>query len=167
MTEARHPDEDKQPVGPSAHDAKKALEAQQEALARVEAKEVPGALSRTPKQAMINAKGLEDENPDKHYRYLSTANKDRMPLRTHAEGYRPVSEEEAEKAGVNARLGNLILAEQPRKVHDQRVAAQNAENERRLKAHETSMEQVAESVARTLRDKHGMSIDAERLLVKE
>ena len=136
-------------------------------LERQEATQVLGAPVRSPKEDILDARALEAKHPNKYHRYLNTANKDRMPGRIHREGFRPVDKKEAEAAGVNASVGNLVLSEQPWEIHDRRIAAQNAENERRLKAHEATMEQVVDSVVRDLRDKHGIKVDPKRLLVNE
>jgi hypothetical protein len=147
--------------------ARQTMKEQLAALKRQEAKEVPGAPTLELKGDLLDARALEKQNPDKYYRYLNTANKDRMPRRVHQEGFKPVDEKEASAAGVNSRVGNLVLSEQPREIHDRRVEAQNRENERRLRAHEKHMQQVAEQVSKTLRDKHGIDVPVDRLLVNE
>lgn len=139
---------------------------QQKKLDAVEAKTVPGAPSRKPKEAMLDASALEKKNPDTYYRYGSVANRDKMEERVASGEYEIVGESEAREAGVRARLGDrMALIKTPKAHHDEKMADAKKEHERRLEQHKTEMRQVAEGVARELRDKHGIDVDAERILV--
>jgi len=147
--------------------AREALKAERERLERLSAQTEQGVAPQTLKSDLLDTAELQRRNPGKHYRYLNAKNTDRMPSRIHKEGYKPVPEAEAKDAGSEAKLGSLVLSEQPREVHEARVAAQKKEGERRLRVHKATMEQVVEGVARELRDKHGISVDTSRLLVNE
>jgi hypothetical protein len=140
-----------------------------EKLAKLDAQERSGVAPLTPKSDLFDARELAEANPDKHYRWLSTRNEERMPHRKHKEGYKPVSEADAKAHNVygDGKIGPMVLAEQPREVYERRIESQKQENERRLTAHKTSMERVVESIARELRDKHGIRVKEGQLLVDE
>ena len=142
------------------------VEDQQKKLDRVEAKEVRGAPSLQPKASMLDASALQKKNPEKYYRYGSMANRDKMEERIASGEYTLTDEKEARKAGVRARLGDrMALIETSKEHHDQKMAAAKKEHERRLEAHKSEVRQVAEGVARELRDKHGLDVDVDRILV--
>lgn len=131
-------------------------------LKRQEEKEVPGAPSRTPKQALLDASSVQAKHPDKYIRWVSLRDSNKIAIRQ-AEGYTVLPESEGGK-----RLGDeLVLMAAPKKVHEQRVARQEEENNRRLNMHNADWEQLAESIAKTLRDQHGIKIDARTLMRAE
>ncbi|CAB4165134.1 hypothetical protein UFOVP1537_3 [uncultured Caudovirales phage] len=123
-----------------------------------EMQNIPGAYDNTPKQTMLNAKDVQEANPDKRVRWLNLRNPDKMSSRL-AEGYTRMPKEEGGRS-----LGDeMALFAIPRSAYDRRVAYQNAENDRRTTAHNKEWERIADGVAKELRDKHGISVDPERL----
>lgn len=130
-----------------------------ERLKRQEAKEVGGAPTRMPKQMMLDASDVAAKHPDKHLRWVSLKDDNKLASRK-MEGYVALNEKEGGKT-----LGNeLVLMGLPKQLYEQRVARQNAENERRLSQHTKEWENLAESAARELRDRHGIRVDSRDLL---
>lgn len=120
-----------------------------------------GAVPFTPKQALLDPGDVVTQNPDKRFRWVNVNNAEKAQQRT-AQGYERVGHAEGGR-----QVGNLALFAIPRQVYEQRVAAIKEMNERRLSAHKTEVEQMAVSVARELRDRHGIKVDAERILIQE
>lgn len=138
------------------------LKAQQKALDEVEARTVSGAPTLTPKQQMLDASEVEKRHPDKVIRWVNIRDPQKAESRR-VEGYVRLSEAEGGRS-----LGNdLALMAIPRRLHEQKVAAIQKLNDDRLNAHRREMESVAESVAKQMRDRYGVSIDASRILVDE
>lgn len=125
-----------------------------------------GAISRQPKQRMYNIDKLREANPDKHYRYVNIADDEKAQARLD-DGYKAVSADEAEKHGARDEIGPTRLMELPREVADARRREIDANTRHRLKAHERDVREAVEGVARELRDKHGLDIPVERLMVDE
>lgn len=139
----------------SLDDLKKKLE-------QVEATTVPGAPTLTPKQQMLDASDVEKRHPDKVIRWVNIRDPQKAASRQ-VEGYVRLSEAEGGR-----HLGNdLALMAIPRRQHEAKVAAIAKLNDDRLNAHRREMESVAESVAKQMRDRYGVSIDASRILVDE
>ena len=131
-------------------------------LDRVEAKTEPGAPVMAPKARLLDASGLEKKNPNKYYRYGTLNNPDKLEVRTEAEGYKRV-----EVAGVKEKVGPMVLLEQPRELHEQRVERQEKENKRRMEMHKRGAEETAEAIVKTLKDQHGIDVPIERFLINE
>ena len=128
-------------------------------LQRQEAKEVSGAPSRTPKQMMLDASEAKEQNPDKHLRWVSLKDTNKLTSRK-AEGYVAIDEEKGGKA-----LGDeLVLMGMPKELYEQRLARQKEEAARRISQHNKDWENLAEATARELRDKHGLKVDAKNLM---
>lgn len=127
-------------------------------LERIEAVTAPGAYVRQPKNAMLDARDVQARHPDKHIRWLSRRNADKMVSRK-LEGYEVLSE----KDGGRSLGDSMVLAAIPRAKYEARVAAEQAENARRLQRHKPEWEKMADNMARQLRDNHGIDIDPERL----
>lgn len=125
-----------------------------------------GAVPRAPKQRMYNTDKLKEANPDKHYRYVNVGDEEKAQARID-DGYVAVSEDVADKHGVRTEIGNTRLMELPREVADARRRELAELTNSRLKAHERDVREVVEGVAKELRDKHGLRIPVERLLVDE
>lgn len=124
---------------------------------------VPGAFDRTPKGKMLDASSTEKSvGPDKRVRWLNLKDPNKVAMRQQ-EGYVRVPESEGGKV-LGDEMATFAI---PRERHEARVAAQNAENKRRLVAHKTDMERLAENTARVLRDQHGISVDPRRLFRDE
>lgn len=127
-------------------------------LKQQEAREVGGAASRLPKQMMLDASDVAAKHPDKHLRWVSMKDSNKMASRK-LEGYVaiPVTE------GGRTLGDSLVLMGIPKAAYEQRVARQKQENARRLNQHDADWENLAEGVARELRDKHGIKVDARQL----
>lgn len=129
---------------------------------RQEEQDLAGADVLTPKQALLDASTVQDKLPDKRLRWVNLRDAQKVESRK-AEGYSFVPPESGGR-----RLGDeLALMEIPRERYERKVARQEQMNKERLEQHNREMEAVAESVAKILRDKHGVNINAERILVKE
>ena len=138
------------------------LKAQIEKLKTEEAKTGnSGAIPRTPKQMMMDVSDLTAKDPNHHYRWVSTA-EGKMQSRV-VEGYERVSESD----GGRSLGANLVLMRIPRDRAEARSHRQRATTDRRLDSHNTEMMRLAEGVSKELRDRHGIKVPAERLLVKE
>lgn len=125
-----------------------------------------GAVPRQPKQRMYQIEKLKEANPDKHYRYVNVGDEEKAQARID-DGYVAVSEDVCDKHGVRAEIGNTRLMELPREKADARRRELAELTNSRLKAHERDVREVIEGVAKELRDKHGLRIPVERLLVDE
>lgn len=132
-----------------------------EALDREERKTgTSGAVPLTPKQALLDASDLAKAQPDKHFRWLNTGNAEVIRLRRQ-EGYERVPESEGGR-----QVGGLALFVQSAEKHSQRKEAEAKLHNERLSQHNREVEQAAETLARHLRDKHGLRIKTEDFLVK-
>lgn len=164
------PKDDHQPPGESAPlsdtEKKALLDETQQKLDRLEAKTVPGAPVRTPKSRILDATEYEKAHPENYVRYASTTVPGKMDARAE-EGFSRVDLAEAAKHNVRVEVGPMVLTEQPRKLHEERVARQKARNKELLEAHNREVEAVAEAVVRQLRDQHGIDVPIERILVKD
>lgn len=146
---------------------REAIKALQEKLRRQEAKEVTGAVGMTPKTRMMDARAIEAQHPDRHFRYVNQTDPAKVQLRRDR-GYEPVSEAEAAAAGVSARLGTeLVLMSVPRQKFDEQVEKYKKAHEARLQAHKADVTKAAEAIVRELKDKHGLNVPMDRLLVDE
>lgn len=117
-----------------------------------------GAVPLTPKQTMLDASEVQTKHPDKHLRWVSMRDANKVATRK-AEGYTVLPVAEGGKT-----LGDeMVLMAIPRELYEQRVARQDAENKRRLSQHTKEWESLAENTARMLRDKHGINVSPEQL----
>lgn len=117
-----------------------------------------GAIPRMPKQHMLDASEVQAKKPEKHLRWVSLKDSNKVPTRKH-EGYVVVPE----KDGGRTLGDEYVLMEIPKERYEQRLAQQREENDRRLNQHDKEWQQQAEAVARELRDKHGIRIKPEHL----
>lgn len=121
-----------------------------------------GAVPRTPKQLLLDRRHLEQSDKDHRYRWVSARDAQKIESRL-LEGYVKVPDGEG---GANLG-GSLVLMKIPRERYLERVRANRQRHAERMGSHKREMEEVAESVARILRDKHGINYNAERILVSE
>lgn len=129
---------------------------------RVEETNLIGGNLLTPKQHLLDASDVQSAHPDKRVRFVSLRDPMKVSSRK-AEGYSIVPSEEGGR-----RLGEeLVLMEIPRERYEAKVKHIEKLNAERLKQHNREMEQTAEAVARILRDKHGIDVSTERILVRE
>lgn len=122
---------------------------------------IGGAMPRATKQKLLDASDVQARHPDKRIRWVNTINAEKMAGRQ-ADGYVLLTEAEGQR-----RRGNLALAMIDRAVYDERVAEVERMNRERLKAHEAEVSQVIEAVAREMRDRYGLKVDLERLIVRD
>lgn len=109
-----------------------------------------GAVPNTPKAMLLDATTAQGKSPNHRLRWVSIADASKVSGRI-AEGYERVPDDEGGRS-----LGNLALFRIPKEQYDRKVQAIKDLNERRLHAHKAEVAQVAESIERTLRDKHGI-----------
>jgi len=121
-----------------------------------------GAIPLAPKQQMLDASAVEAKHPDLKLRWVNIKDPQRAAVQM-MKGYRRLTAEE----GGRAMGDELALFGISREKFDQMVAHNRRTHAARLTAHRTEMENIAEAVARQLRDQHGIKVSAERLLVNE
>jgi len=120
-----------------------------------------GAVPLTPKNQLLDARDMEQKNPEKRFRWVNVNNSEKMQARQ-AQGYERVAVSEGGR-----QVGNLALFSLDRKTYEERVRQNKELGERRLNAHKAEVEQMADAVARELRDRHGIKVDAERIIIRE
>lgn len=125
-----------------------------------------GAVPRTPKNKMYDIEKLKKANPDKHYRYVNVEDDMKAQARLD-EGYHAVSEDECAKHGVRPEIGSTRLMELPREKAEERRREYDEITRSRLKTPGRDVREVAESVVRELRDKHGIDVPLDRIFVDE
>lgn len=130
-------------------------------LDTAEAKVEVGLPSLTPKQKLLDAQDVQKKFPGKRVRWVSATFAEKMTARK-LSGYEAVPEKDGGR-----RVGNLVLMFCPVETYNERVRSIRKLNEERLQQHNREMEMMAESQARFLRDKMGITVTPERLLVKE
>lgn len=121
----------------------------------------PGAMPMATKQSLLDASDVAKKHPDKHLRWVNVGVPEKAQSRQR-EGYERVPAAEGGK-----QVGNLALFACTKERHEQHVEADRQLRSRRLDAHNVEVEKTAESVAKVLRDKHGIRINAERLMISE
>jgi YesN/AraC family two-component response regulator len=147
-------------------DVKSALKNLADKLDKQEGQKRSGARSRLPKGRMLDASAIEKKDPEHYYRYENTDDPGKMQTQIDA-GFEAVPEKECDEAGVRHQVGELRLIRQPMEDHEEEVRASKELNKRRLEAHKTEVYAAAESVQKELRDRYGMDIPLNRLLVDE
>lgn len=154
--------EKEQPKPPSAADAKKQLDELSKALEHIEAQTLSGAPSLTPKELLLDLSDLKAKHPDKHFRWVNIKAPG-VADRRRLDGYLrlPVSE------GGRELGGELAVFVTSAKIYEHRVQQFKDMQERRLSAHRADVEKVADAIAKELRDKYGIKVDASRILVNE
>lgn len=122
-----------------------------------------GAIPLTPKGMLLNTdvEQAMDANKDKRLRWVNVGSAEKAQQRV-MEGYERVPDSEGGR-----RVGNLALFRTAMANYERRVQVVNKRTKERLTAHESEVERMAEDVARVLRDKHGIKVDAERILYRE
>lgn len=156
--------EPEQPV--TKADVKSALKNLTDKLNKQEGQKRSGARSRMPKGRMLDARAIEEKDPEHYYRYENTDDPGKMQVQIDS-GFETVPEKECDEAGVRAQVGELRLIRQPMEDHQEDVQRAKELNKRRLEAHKTEVLQAAESVQKELRDRYGMDVPLNRLLVDE
>ncbi len=140
--------------------AKKAeLEAEIARLNNLEAKSVPGARPRTPRAQMLDASDVEAKDPDNVYRFVNIRDPQKAAAKIE-DGYKKVPTEEGGRT-----LGDeFALMRVSKERHAELKANVDKITAFRESAHVREMENAAESVARQLRDQHGLNVDPRHIL---
>lgn len=119
-----------------------------------------GAIPFTPKGMLLDATDVQRQHPDKHIRWGNLKNEDKMQVRL-SQGYERVPVTEGGK-----QVGNLALIAQPLEKHLATVAEIERRTRERLTAHKAEVEEMANQVAKVLRDKHGVNVRPEDFLIQ-
>lgn len=146
----------------SQAEAKSNLDALSQALAHIEAQTLSGAPSLTPKEVLLDLSDLKAKHPDKHFRWVNIkapGNADRRRL----DGYIRLPESDGGRE-LGSELAVFVTT---KRIHDHKLAQLAKANEARLRAHRAEVENVAEGVARELRDRYGIKVDLDRIFVNE
>jgi len=129
---------------------------------RLEAQMYSGAPSRAPRQQMLDASAVQERHPDKHVRWVGIRDPQKAESRQ-LDGYERLTSEEGGK-----QIGNeLVLMAAPRELVEARIQSERRLNRERLEAPKRMMQEAAEGIARELRDRHGITVDADRIFVNE
>lgn len=132
------------------------------ALKEKEGREVPGLQMRTPRQRVLDAREVQAKHPDKRVRWVNIKDPEKAEARKE-EGYkRLTSEEGGRQIGDQSALFAIPEAEARAKDHEIKQ-----ENLARMNAHKAAMQRAAEEGARALRNKAGLNVSAERLLISD
>lgn len=146
----------------TASDAKHELDALTKALNHMEAQQLSGAANLTPKELMLDLSDLKEKHPDKHFRWVNIKAPG-VADRRRLNGYIRLPESE----GGRELGGEVAVFVTTAKIHESHVAKLKQAHEDRLRAHRTDVENAAESIVRELRDKYGVKVDLNRILVNE
>lgn len=146
----------------SDHEKKLRMENLQKALDHVEAQQLSGARSLTPKEIMLDLSDLKAAHPDWHLRWVNIKSPG-VAERRRLDGFIRLPESE----GGRELGGEVAVFVTTRKLHERREAEIKQMNKDRLNAHKAEVEKVAEAVARELRDNYGIKVDLNRILVNE
>ena len=144
-------------------EAKKAnLDLLAETLKHIEAQTLSGAAVLTPKEILLDLSDLQAKHPDRAFRWVNikapgTADRRRL------QGYIRLPESE----GGRELGGEIAVFVTTQRIHEHMVEGIKKQNKQRLLAHRAEVENVVEAVARELRDKYGLKVDASRILVDE
>jgi len=120
-----------------------------------------GAVPLAPKGMLLDASDVSKTMEDKRLRWVNVNSVEKAQGRT-AQGYERIPAAEGGR-----QVGNLALFSLSREAYEQRVAAVAKLGEERLNAHKAEVEQMADAVARELRDRHGIQVNAERIIIRE
>lgn len=121
-----------------------------------------GAIPIGPKNRLLSiSEATRNKNKDYRLRWINVNNPEKAASRI-ADGYEIIPEAEGGR-----RVGGLALARLGREEYERRVKDIDRQTQERLNSHNREMEGMADNLAQLLRDRHGISVDAERLLVKE
>lgn len=121
-----------------------------EALDRLERTTIPGAPSRMLKGRLLDATDLQAKYPEYALRWVA---KDKIQERR-LEGYRSIGE--LDKEDTRSLEGVAMLMFAPRRVRDERRAANEARTAQWAGNESAQFDALAEATARELRDRHGI-----------
>lgn len=116
-----------------------------------------GAISRTPKNMMLDASAAQEANPDLHIRWVNVNNVDKVTTHV-ANGYQRLPESKGGRT-----LGNLVLMSIPKSEHLKRRAAIRQQVREWLAIDKQGYESFLGGMAQALRDKYGIKITPQQL----
>lgn len=146
----------------SAAEKKANLDLITRTLNEIEAKTLSGAPTLTPKEVLLDLSDLKAKYPDKVVRWVNV----RAPGvadRRRLDGYIRLPESD----GGRELAGEVAVFITSQRLHDVRVEKIKKMNKDRLHAHKAEVENIAEGIVRELRDRYGLRVPIERLLVNE
>lgn len=132
------------------------------ALREKENRTIPGLQIRTPRQRLLDAREVQAKHPDKHIRWVNIKDPEKAEARKESGYTRLTSEEGGKQLGDQMALFSI-----PKEQADQVRKDIADENQARLDAHKAAMRRAAEEGSRALRDKAGLNVSADRLLIDE
>lgn len=132
------------------------------ALEHLENQQFSGAPNLTPKDVLLDLSDLQAAHPDKHFRWVNIRAPGKADRRR-LDGYirLPVS------VGGKDLAGEVAVFVTSKKIFEAREQRIKDANKARLKAHRAEVERAVESIAKELRDKYGLKINPDRILVDE
>jgi hypothetical protein len=142
---------------PSKAEAIAKIKELQSQLQRQANQEYSGAASNATATMMLDKSEAEKLNPGSRVRWVSLRNEQKAAARQ-ASGYVRLAAEEGGR-----QVGSLVLMKLPAEEHARRVKQIDQLTQDRLHAHEKEAENMAVSLARELRDNHGIRVDPEKL----
>jgi len=116
-----------------------------------------GAAPMATATMLLDKSEAERLNPEHRVRWVSLKNAQKAIMRQ-ASGYERISAEEGGR-----QVGDLALMRLPAEEHARRVERIKMLNRDRLSVHNKEAEQMAEAIAKELRDRHGISVSAEKI----
>lgn len=134
----------------------------QKALDHLEAQHLSGTPDLTPKEVLLDLSDLQQKHPEMHFRFVNIKAPGKADRRR-LDGYIRLPESE----GGREVGGEVAVFVTSKKIFDMRVQRVKDLNKARLQAHRAEVEGAVEAIARELRDKYGLKIDAARILVDE
>jgi hypothetical protein len=116
-----------------------------------------GAASAATATMLLDKTEAERQNPGKRIRWVSLRNEQKAQIRQQS-GYVRLAAEEGGR-----QVGSLVLMALPAEEHARRVEQIKKNTQERVVAHNKEAEQMAEGIAKELRDRHGISISPEHI----
>lgn len=120
-----------------------------------------GAVPLTTKRKLLDASEVAAKHPDKHVRWVQTAVDAKATMRQE-DGYERIPASEGGK-----QVGNLALFAIPKEKYEQKIEEIKKVGKERLASHNREVEAVAEAVMKELRDRHGLDVPREKIIIRE
>lgn len=143
-------------------EASETLKNLQKALEHLENQTLSGAPNLTPKDVLLDLSDLQAKHPEMSFRWVNIRAPGKADRRR-LDGYIRLPESE----GGKELGGEVAVFVTSKKIFEHRVQKIKDLNKARLQAHRAEVENAVEAIAKELRDKYGMKIDASRILVDE
>ena len=143
-------------------EAKSTLDNLSAALEHLENQQFSGAPNLTPKDVLLDLSDLQAQHPDKFFRWVNIKAPGKADRRR-LDGFIRLPE----SVGGRELGGEVAIFVTSRKIHEAREQRIKDLNKARLKAHRAEVENAVEAIAKELRDKYGLKINPDRILVDE